>query len=263
MTGEPEKCPAEMLRSFRKLRQKKYRRSEGAFLVEGVRAVEELLESRWDIEALLVCGDDPAPGTSVLPDRKGVRVWRITPREMEALTETVTPQGVIAVVRIPPAPDAAGLIPAAGPALILALDSVADPGNAGTMIRTADWFGASGIVLDRGTVELFNPKVIRSAMGSVFHLPIAADADLPGFLKSAKARGCSVVATTLNGGKEPGSFRFPERCVCVLGSEAHGISPEAASLADLLVTIPRYGNAESLNVAVAAGILLAHARRNG
>lgn len=150
-----------------------------------------------------------------------------------------------------------------GHRLVLALDGVADPGNLGTILRTADWFGAAGVVLSPGCVDPFNEKVVRSTVGSLFHLPVVSDIHLPDALREARSAGFAVVVADVKGAIALDDWRPPARSLLVLGSESQGVSTAVAELADVAVSIPRHGQAESLNVAVAAGILLQHSRRAG
>ena len=146
-----------------------------------------------------------------------------------------------------------------GDRLLVALDHVGDPGNVGTIIRTADWFAAGGILLGAGCVDPFNEKVVRSTAGSIFHVPLVADIDLPTALAEAKAAGFAIVTAQMDGATPLADWRPARRTIVILGSEAHGVSADLKLRADVSVAVPRYGRAESLNVAIAAGILLAHA----
>ena len=147
-----------------------------------------------------------------------------------------------------------------GDRLLLALDAVSDPGNVGTIIRTADWFGAGGVLLGRGCVEPFNEKVVRATAGSLFHIPIVDEVELLEVLAQAKATGFRVVVAAAGGSVSLSDWRPAKRNVLVVGSEAHGVSADIRDSADVTVAIPRYGRAESLNAGVAAAILLAHTR---
>ena len=135
-----------------------------------------------------------------------------------------------------------------------------DPGNLGTILRTAGWFGARGVLLGRGCVDPFNDKVVRATAGSLFHVPLIGDVDLPVTLGAARAAGFRVVVADAAGAIDLPDWRPPGRSIIVLGSETHGPSPSVRAAADLAVRVPRFGRGESLNVAIAAGILLAHAR---
>ena len=243
---------------FLKLLQKKFRRSERLFLVEGIHTVEEALASGWRTEALLVAEEfrgSSLPVEKLVQNalRNSVQAFEISTRQLEKLSETVTSQGIIGVVHQSQQKTGDTW---KGKNLV-ALDGVADPGNAGTIIRTCDWFGVDTVLLDKNCVELYNPKVVRATMGSIFHLPILHELALPNALMESKAEGFRILVTALSPEKKPAPKSFPGRWIIVFGSEAHGVSPEIRRLADEVVTIPRYGDAESLNVAVACGIVLA------
>ncbi len=263
MNSRLKRISQTMIRKYHRLTLKKYRAADKLFIVEGIRSVAEVLASDWDVDAVLV--QDEQLCEQFAPDiaRRDVPCYQLSVKEMGLLSDTVTSQGIVSIVRTGRQPDYDEFLMRKGPQMIVALDSVADPGNVGTIIRTCDWFGADAVLLDETTVELFNPKVIRSAMGSVFHLPVFTDIGLASALTKAKERGFTVVTTVMHGGKSPEEFVFPSRTVLVLGSEAHGVSRDAGQLAGERMTIPRYGKAESLNVAIACGIILAKRNERG
>ena len=256
--------PRNRLKTLRALGQKKFREALGLFIVEGVRVVREAAGSDFEIVEAL-CTEEAASDVevaSLIADlQKRCAVWRVSARELDGIAETRNAQGIVAVLRRKPGAQIA--LRTSGESLLVALDAVADPGNAGTMIRTCDWFGADGIVLGRNSVELFNPKVVRSTAGSIFHLPIMDAVDLPPFLTSARTAGYSIIVTDLQGNDDPDALPSVGRSVMVFGNEAWGVSDAVRSLADRRVKIPRFGKAESLNVTVAAGVLLASCRRRG
>jgi TrmH family RNA methyltransferase len=186
----------------------------------------------------------------------------VSPRELSEIADTVHAQGVLALVRTRDA-GAEELIRAIPPPpLLVALDGIADPGNLGTIVRTCDWFGAGGILLGKTSVDIFNPKVIRSTMGGIFHLPVAPGVDLPAVLRTAKAGGYGIVVADPRGEAGEEGVTFPARTVLVFGSEAHGVSDDLSAIADTRVAIRRSGRGESLNVSVSCGILLAAYRRS-
>ena len=243
-------------RLLRALRQRKGREETGLFLVEGVRAVEDLLASPLAVRfaaAASSLGDTPR-GRALLDVLAGQRVpLRETgERELAGFADTGTPQGILAVAEIP----SAGLDDLrvdAEPAVVLVLDAVQDPGNLGTLARTAEALGAAGVVALPGTVDAWNPKSVRAAMGSTFRLPVAhAGWDALG--PWLAARGFQALAAAAGGGPLPEPR--PRRAALVLGNEGAGISAETRARADRAVGIPLRGRAESLNVAAAGAILL-------
>jgi TrmH family RNA methyltransferase len=244
-------------RLLRSLRQRKAREAEGLFLAEGVRAVEDLLASPLSIRLAVAAsslGDTPR-GQALLHllAAKGVALREAGDRELAALADTETPQGILAVAPIPAAGLSALRVEDHDPAVVLVLDAVQDPGNFGTLARTAEALGAMGLVALPGTVDPWNPKSVRAAMGSTFRLPVVEcgwDMLAP-FLCE---RGVQTLAAVVGGA--PLGDAPPRRAALVLGNEGAGVGDETRARADRAVGIPLRGRAESLNVAAAGAILL-------
>lgn len=244
--------------AYRALRTKEGRTGAGRFLLEGWRSLSAAVAAGAPIVSVAVRTDDiERPELAAL---QNVPIRTISERDLQRVSATEHSQGVMAQVAI--APHGLKELWEPGERLVLALDGVADPGNVGTIIRTADWFGAAGIVLGEGCADVFNGKVVRATAGSLFHLPIVGDVRLPDAMRDARSARFSIVVADVKGAIPLDEWRAPKRCVVVFGSEAHGVSAMVAEIADLAVAIPRRGRAESLNVAVAAGILLQHASRS-
>jgi TrmH family RNA methyltransferase len=243
---------------YRALRRSEGRAGAGQFLLEGWRALVAAIAANAPIVDVAARAEALyRPELSALRQR-GVPIRAIGERDLERLSATEHSQGVIARVRIV-RHEVAGLL-SAGERVLVALDAVADPGNVGTIIRTLDWFGAGGMLLGKGCVDPFNDKVVRATAGSLFHLPIVSDLDLPSALREAQSAGFAVTLAAADGSIPVGKWRPGSRNLIVLGSEAFGASEAIRPLADEIVAIPRFGRAESLNVAIAAGIFLAQAR---
>jgi TrmH family RNA methyltransferase len=170
------------------------------------------------------------------------------------LSDTVSPQGIISVVKIKKFSLAE--VWSKGLSIVLALDQIRDPGNVGTLIRTADAFGIDGVILSTDTVELHNPKVVRSTMGSIFHLPIFDELDLEKTIPKLKKRHLKIYGTDTREGKDFDQLNYSPRACLLIGSEAKGLSKRLSHLSDEIIRIPTAGNAESLNASVAGGILL-------
>jgi TrmH family RNA methyltransferase len=235
----------EFVRMARSLHDKKGRTEHSAFLVEGVKCVDELLAHAPQLLRTLIVsgGGEGWTARAKALDRPAVAV---APHVMGALCDCKTPQGVAAVAALPSPPDIKS-------GFIVALDDVQDPANVGTVIRTADAAGLSGVVLSAGSADPFAPKAVRASMGSLFHLPVARTALRP-YLEELRGAGHVVVCADLGGDTD---FALDAARTClVIGNEARGISEEILALADIRVRIPIYGKAESLNAAVAAGILI-------
>ena len=259
-----EKISQSRLKSYTKLTQKKYRQSEQKFLIEGVHLVEEALQSDWEVEAIVLDSNGFVKEVGKLGSwevGKEVPLFECPGKDFSKLTDTVTSQGIVAVVKMRDCSLENFWKDLPIRSIIVALDDIADPGNIGTILRTCDWFGVDGVLLSENSVELYNAKVIRSTMGAIFHLPIISDVDLRSAIKDARKKEFEVIGTVLDGGKSLDKFTFPEKSIIVFGNEAHGISKTIQELSGTNLTIPKYGKAESLNVAISCGIILNAARK--
>ncbi len=235
--------------------QAKHRQAEGAFVAEGVRLVEEAAAVRWRMAFVLydkTLTDRGQTLVTKLQDAGLVEVSQITPEIMAELSDTETPQGILAVLKRNPLP-----IPIKPDFLIIA-DNLRDPGNMGTILRTAEAAGANAVLLSPGTVDAFSPKVVRAGMGAHFHLPIyhqswddihKALSNLPVFLADS------------SGGIPLWQTDFRQPCALLIGGEAFGASQKGETIATHRITIPMRGRAESLNAAVASGILMSEVLR--
>jgi TrmH family RNA methyltransferase len=249
------------LAMLRSLDTRKGRDETGLFLVEGVRLCAEMAGAGLPAELVLVAEEArDKPEVAALAARlaaAGAEVVEAPLSDVERVSDTVQSQGFLAAARrreTPPQDLRYG-----ERAVVVALDGVADPGNAGTVIRTAAWFGAAAVLLGHGGVDPLNPKVVRATMGGLFHLPVCGDVDLPAALAALRGEGFRIVAAAMDGAPDWRGWRATPRCALLLGSEARGIDPALLALADRRVTVPRHGAGDSLNVAVTAGILLADA----
>jgi RNA methyltransferase, TrmH family len=253
---EATKRQLSMLRS---LRSRKGRRDTGLFLLEGVRLCGEALEGAVEVEAVLVDSalgsDSDAARIALALEARGARLLHGKTSLVQSVSDTVQSQGIVAAARWKDAA-LADLDYEAG-VRILALDRVSDPGNVGTIIRTAAWFGMGGIILSRECADILNPKVVRSTMGGLFHLPIVRDIVLSQAVPELKSLGFRVSAAVLGGTDDYHSWAESDRSLLLLGSEAHGIDDALLAHADTKITIPKRGKGESLNVAITAGILMA------
>jgi TrmH family RNA methyltransferase len=237
------------------LKQRKTRETQGLFLAEGVRVAEELAASDIDLEFALVSttlGDTPRGHTlqSVLSKRTAVHVLRDD--ELKAAAATENAQGVLAVARVPRHTLDSLAVPA--PARVLICDGVQDPGNLGTLIRSADAFAFHAVLLLPGSVDAWNPKVVRAAAGSSFHLPIVTGTfeQLPSWLRAQEFYTLGAAAD----GVPFERSQVRARTSLVVGNEGAGLRAETQALVDRSVRIDMPGPAESLNVGVAAGILM-------
>ena len=232
------------IQSIRSLKDRKGRQAQNAFLVEGDKMVSEALASAFPVEALLLRENHPLP--SGLPVE--LPVYLLPEHVFASLSDTRTPQGIAAMVRRQPlAPSGSRLI---------ALDGVQDPGNVGTILRTADAAGLDGVLLGPECADVFSPKVLRATMGSIFRMGLSFPGDLAAHLSSLREQGYEILSSQLDG--EPFYSRPPEgeKWILVVGNEGNGVSPPVQAAATRRLRLPMRGGAESLNAAVAAGIMM-------
>ena len=239
----------------RRLLKRGFRESDGAFLAEGPQACREgalagkVTELFLTQEAL-----DRYPEIVATVENSGAEITLCNSTVIEQFSSTVTPQGMTAVVRMwDQNPDA---IFHASAKLVVALTAVRDPGNAGSVIRVADAAGADGVIMSSDSVDLFNPKVVRSSVGSLFHLPIAIGQNLPETISTARSNGMQVLAADTGGISLYGDADLAKPTLWIFGNEAWGIPKEVLELVDHVVSIPIYGQAESLNLATASALCL-------
>nr|WP_127533354.1 RNA methyltransferase [Paenibacillus kobensis] len=245
-------------KAWASLLDKKYRDRSGRFLVEGIHLVQEAVSSGAEIEAVVYDGERGLPRElSALQADHAELLVSASASVMAKCTGTDSPPPVFAVVIKPPVDESALF---REQSLVVVLDGVRDPGNAGTIIRSADAVGADAVILGRGCVDLYNPKTVRSTMGSIFHLPIV-EGDLGELLPKAKEQGIRLAATSLQSAVSCYDCDWTGPTWLLLGSESDGISEDVLAHADQSVIIPIRGRAESLNVAMAATVILYEALR--
>jgi len=251
------------VKRLRQLHHRRHREERQEFLIDGLRLVEAALEAQAPVVQLLVATDARGGHRRLdallrTAQARGIPVRPAARRVLEAISQVETPQAVVAVVRCVPAV----LLPLLDRSdlLLLIVDRVADPGNLGTIIRTADAAAATAVVLLPGTVDVYNPKVVRATMGSLFHLPVVDHPAEP--LRAAlRTRGVRLLATDSTGTVEFQEADYRRPAALVVGNEAEGVHPAWREAADAVIRIPLYGRAESLNVAVAAALVLYAAAR--
>lgn len=233
----------EKIKFIRSLKQQKFRKETGLHLIEGERLVSDALKSGADIQALLM--DEDAEKSNAYD---GIETIRVSRSVLESISDTKNPQHVLGVVRTP-----SHTLSDIPDGFLLALDALQDPGNLGTILRSADAFGVTGVLLGEGCCEPFSPKAVRSSMGSCYHMPVV-HCDLKAVLPKMKDNGYTFVCGHLKGSEETPVFDSGKR-ILIIGNEGNGVSDEIASLCSLY-RLPMKGHAESLNAAVAASILL-------
>ena len=252
------------------------RKKNRSFVVEGIKLVDEALEYGNVLEIVIseslygeiISGD--LTGNTLLSDNdkyitKHVRLGNslavVSDAVFKSVSETITPQGILAVAEVPKH----GLLEGdylkkafekTGKIKLLILEDTADPGNLGTIMRTAEAAGVTGVIMSKGTVDIFNPKVVRSTMGSIFRLPFIYVDDLKSVIMGLKKDGISFYATHLKGKESYRDISYSNKAGILIGNEARGLSDEIANLADTYVIIPMQGRVESLNAAVAAALMM-------
>ena len=239
----------------RRLLKRGFRESDGAFLAEGPQACREgALAGKVTQLFLTQEALDRYPEIVATVENSGAEITLCNSTVIEQFSSTVTPQGMTAVVRMwDQNPDA---IFHASAKLVVALTAVRDPGNAGSVIRVADAAGADGVIMSSDSVDLFNPKVVRSSVGSLFHLPITVGQNLAETISTARSNGMQVLAADTGGVSLYGGVDLAKPTLWIFGNEAWGIPKEILELVDHVVSIPIYGQAESLNLATASALCL-------
>lgn len=243
-----------------KLAKKQRRMEARLFLVEGPQAVREALLTRPELVVdvfITQAATDRHKDLVSLAAKHQVQLSLATEKVLEEMADTVTPQGVVAVCGFTDV--SLDEVLAKKPALIALLHQVQDPGNVGNIIRTADAAGADAVVVTAESVDVFNPKAVRASTGSIFHVPVVVAADLANTVAALRAAGVSVLATDAGGQnlmevRDAGVLAKP--VAWLLGNEAHGLSDEDEALADGVVSVPIFGQAESLSLQTAAAVLL-------
>jgi TrmH family RNA methyltransferase len=228
--------------AWKALKDRKGRRESGCFLVEGRKMVEEALASAFDVETVLV-----QEGVS-FPDGLTMPVYELPAHVLAAVCDTKTPQGIAAVVRMKEQS-------ALGKHIVV-LDGVQDPGNVGTIIRTADAAGLNGVLLSNQCADVFSPKVLRATMGSIFRMNLRTTDDLPGELTKLREKGYSILSSQLDGTPFYERQDVAERFALIIGNEGNGVSEQVQQTATHRVRLPMRGGAESLNAAIAAAIMM-------
>lgn len=240
------------IKYYSTLLNKKYRDRERKFIVEGKRLLEEALSSKFEPELVVV--------TQNYFDENEVEVGRISQQvkteivkevDFKRLSDTKNPQGILGVFSkghisfvFEPKTD-----------FVLALENISDPGNVGTIIRNADWFGVREILLSKECADVFNPKVLRASMGSVFHVDLSDNIDFYLEIENMKKNGYKILLADMTG-ENIYNYKKSEKVILILSNEAHGPTQNIIDLADNKLTIPKKGTAESLNVASASAVLL-------
>lgn len=241
-----------VIKEINALKNKRDRDKRGLFILEGERLISEIPRD-WEIRYIAVA--ESYSGKRAYSEN----IYNMSDSLFEKISDTVNPQGILAVCRIKEYELSQAEY--GGNPFYVILENVMDPGNMGTVIRTADAAGVDGIFLSKGCVDIYNPKVIRATMGSVFHLPIYRNVNAIEVVKNLNDKGITTLAAHLKGSTNPYDVDLKKGCAILIGNEANGLSDELSNEAEKLVKIPMPGKAESMNAGIAAGILIYEAVR--
>ena len=237
---------------IKSLHQKKYRKENEIFIIEGIKSIVEFIPSAYQLHSIYYL----AEYKSLLPNLpSNIKLFEVNNAELDKISTLHTPQGILALVNFQK--KSTFNLADLKNNFTLVLDGIQDPGNLGTIIRTADWFGFKNIICSLDTVEIYNPKTIQATMGSLCRVNIY-EQDLPEWLKHI---GIPIFGALLEG-ENSYTIDWGKEGLLILGNEGQGISAEVLKFIQHPVTIPRIGSAESLNVAISAGILCSEISRN-
>lgn len=243
-----ESAENNLVKNIVKLKEKKHRDEQGLFVIEGEKFVDEIINYKV---VQYIVSEDYQNKWKYEQKAKTVVVKNHLFKKM---CDTVNPQGILAVCRQKQY-DIKDMMRMNNPFIVIG-EKISDPGNLGTIIRTADAAGASGLILSKNSTDIYNPKVLRSTAGSIFHLPIITDMDLDRCIPKLKEQGFTLFGAHLSGHTLPYSLDLKNSTALVIGNEANGLTQSTSDLLDDLVKIPMLGSAESLNASVACGILI-------
>ena len=244
----------DIIKNIKKLNEKKYRDQENKFLVEGIKMVQEALNENAAIDKIVVCEDCINDGTikqELLYEIAKQECIYVSEKVFQSITQVTNPQGILAVLKRESEKEKISY----DEDIIVVLDGVQDPGNLGTIIRTIDSVGLSQLILSEQTADPFNPKVVRSTMGAIYRINCIRSEKIVETLKNIKKHKYEILATSLQTNETIYDIDYKKK-VLVIGNEANGVSKEVLELANKKIKIPMLGKTESLNVAVATGIIL-------
>ena len=257
-----------LIKHIKRLKEKKYRDEYGEFIVEGLKLINEAIQENADIRQIVVC--DGCDNSEMIESHLKYEMARLdfiyVPQNIfKMISDVENPQGVLAVIgkikndnnqekdEIEEAEHTSNIN--LNEDIILALDDIQDPGNLGTILRTADSVGLKQILVSKGTADAYNPKVVRSTMGAIFRVNVIECENLKETLKELQSKDYKVMTTSLKAKKSIYEVDYKKKII-VIGNEANGVSKEILNLADEKVIIPMLGKTESLNASVATGVIL-------
>ena len=245
----------EIVKNIKKLKEKKYRDQTGQYIIEGIKLVKEAIEEKANIQKIVLCEDCENDGTiekALMYEIAKYDCIYVSKKVFETITDVNTPQGILAIIKRK-ALDEQEI--SYKEDLIVVLDGIQDPGNLGTILRTVDSVGLSQIVLSEKTADPYNPKVVRSTMGAIFRLNIIQSNNIIEDLKKIKKNRFKLLATSLENSESIYNIDLNRKAI-IIGNEANGVSKEVFDIVDEKTKIPMLGKTESLNAAVATGVIL-------
>lgn len=243
----------EIVKNIKKLKEKKYRDLEGQYIVEGIKLVKEAIEENAKIKKIVLCEDCENDGTiekSLMYEIAKYDCIYVSAKVFSILTDVEKPQGILAVIEKNTAENISY-----SEDIIVVLDGIQDPGNLGTILRTVDSVGLKQIILSEKTADPYNPKVVRSTMGAIFRVNIIQSKNVLNTLKEIKKNKYKLLATSLDTDKSLYNIELNKKAI-IIGNEANGVSKEVFEMVDEKMIIPMLGKTESLNAAVATGVVL-------
>lgn len=246
-----------LVKDIKKLKEKKYRMSSNMFLVEGFRFTREALNSNFEVVNIFISASGEAKyESSSMEDKlqKNTKVYGVSDSLFKSVCDTDNPQGILAVVR-------STLVEIKYDyGFYMLADKIQDPGNMGTIIRTAHAAGALGVIITKGTVDIYNDKTLRATMGSIFKIPVIYDENLS-LVQKLKSDGFKLITSSLDTDNNFYDIDLTQKVIISVGNEGNGICEDVYNMCDIKVKIPMPGGAESLNAAVAASIMMYEAVR--
>lgn len=243
-----------LLKQVRQLKQKKYRRLHGQFVISGLRAVSLALSSNTIEPKYLLVEKQQMALLNRLPAFNGEAVFTLSSAEFSYISDEKTPQGIALVACLPQV----SLQNLSLPDRLIFLEQISDPGNFGTILRTASWFGWPVILLGSTSLDPYQPKVVRASAGTIAQVKVVENVSLEALKKIKSQNGYRLIGTTVHQGKPLPDFKSKSgaKYMLAFGSEAHGLSEEVVRMCDQKLTIPKFGNGESLNLAIAVSLFL-------
>lgn len=251
----------ELVKHVKKLKDKKFRDENNEFIIEGIKLIEEAFNENAIIKKIIICDDCNLEGeiyNSLKYEIAKKECIYVSAKVFEHISDVKTPQGIMAIIE---RKDNESKIQFDNNDIVLVLDNIQDPGNMGTILRTADSLNLKQIIISKGSCDIYSPKVVRSTMGAIFRINIVESNDLVESVKLLKKHKFSVISTSLDTEKNMYDIDYKKSAI-VIGNEANGVSKEIQDLSDNKVKIPMLGKTESLNASVATAVILYEAMRN-